>query len=252
LGSRRFATFAPGRNPLFNVVYIRRRSKENVSGPFKEFKIEFDDEVLGNYRVEVDPSPQFESTWGAVAEAQEIQRQFIEDAIREKLERENRKELKMGIKQCGNETIKVPFTKPLTVLLTRDIPAVQEQADKDLKAIEDGSQIFVHPTNEAYFHRLRLRVAEKPKLASKIAVFYQDENEKQHEVPLDFNGELRWPPGFGNELWNEEAEIMKVRYGRIEQRTGPLTCSKCGGKTWQLGNGLCEKCDPDVNAARSA
>jgi hypothetical protein len=29
-------------------------------------------------------------------------------------------------------------------------------------------------------------------------------------------------------------------------------CSKCGGKTWQLINGLCEKCSPLINAAENA
>jgi hypothetical protein len=113
-----------------------------------------------------------------------------------------------------SENIKVPFSRALTVLITKDVPAVQEQADKDIKAIEEGSQAFVHPQNEAYFHRLRLRVAENPELAKKIAVFYQDENGKLHEVKLLFKDELHWPPGFGNELWDEEMKIKEARMMR--------------------------------------
>jgi hypothetical protein len=112
--------------------------------------------------------------------------------------------------------IKVPFTRALTVLLTKDIPVAQKQADDDLKAIEDGSQVFAHPTNEGYFHRLRRRIAEKPELADKIAVFYQDENGKLHEVKLKFKDELKWPAGFYSELWDEEIEIMKVRHAKGE------------------------------------
>lgn len=29
----------------------------------------------------------------------------------------------------------------------------------------------------------------------------------------------------------------------------PLQCSKCGGRTWQTDNGLCEKCSPNMNSA---
>lgn len=117
--------------------------------------------------------------------------------------------------------IKVPFSRALTVFLTKDMPASQAQADADLQAVEDGSQVFVHPTNEAYFHRLRRRVAEKPELLGKIVVFYQDENAKLSEVDLTFEDELHWPPGFGCELWDEEIEIMKARYARGETTLKP-------------------------------
>ena len=62
--------------------------------PFRKFTVEFDDERLGTYRVEVKPSPvpppllTEAHTWGRVLDVQETQRQFIEDAIQEKLERE--------------------------------------------------------------------------------------------------------------------------------------------------------------------
>ena len=108
--------------------------------------------------------------------------------------------------------IKVPFTKPLTVLLTKDMPAAQQQADEDIKAIDDGTVTMRHPANEAYFHRLRRRIAEHPELAEKIAVFFQDENGKLHEIGLGFEHELRWPVGFCSELWDEETEIQKVRH----------------------------------------
>jgi hypothetical protein len=109
--------------------------------------------------------------------------------------------------------IKVPFTRALTVLLTRDISVGQAQADSDLAAIET-SQVIAHPTNEGYFHRLRLRVAENPALAEKIAVFYQDEKGKLREIGLHFEDELRWPPGFMQELWEEEMRIREAEKGR--------------------------------------
>lgn len=106
--------------------------------------------------------------------------------------------------------MKVPFTRALTVLLTKDAPVAQKQADDDLKAIENGS-VFRHPANEAYFHRLRRRVAEKPELTNKIVVFYQDKDGKLHEIELASGQQLRWPPGFMSEIWDEEVEIMKLR-----------------------------------------
>lgn len=107
--------------------------------------------------------------------------------------------------------IKVPFTRSLTVILTKDVPVAQQQADDHLKAVQDGFQVIFHPSNEAYFHRLRKRVSEKPELAEKIAVFYQDVDGTLKEVGLRYEDELRWPVGFGNELWEEEMEIIKIR-----------------------------------------
>ena len=119
----------------------------------------------------------------------------------------------------SGQTIKVPFTKALTVLLTKDTPFAQEKADADLKAIEEGSQVFAQPTNEGYFHRLRRRVAEKPELAEKIAVFFQDAN-GLHEVGLQFEDELKWPPGFMSELFVEECEIAQTRHERSQRSEG--------------------------------
>jgi hypothetical protein len=118
----------------------------------------------------------------------------------------------------GVQELKIPFTRALTVLLRKEIPLAQRQADDDIRDIENGGVTVSQPVNEGYFHRLRRRVAERPELAKNIVVFYQDENDKLHEIGLSLEDQVRWPVGFCSELWEEESEIEAARRKNAKQK----------------------------------
>jgi hypothetical protein len=105
--------------------------------------------------------------------------------------------------------IRPPFQKELTVIMTKDGSA--EQADADIEAIKNGSTVFRMSVPELYFHQLRLRAAQDPTLASRIAVFYMDKDNVMQPVGLEFGDQLKWPVGFCNEIWDLEVAIQQTR-----------------------------------------
>jgi hypothetical protein len=104
--------------------------------------------------------------------------------------------------------IKFPYQRQLTVVISDNLDPVQ--ADADIQAIKDGSTVVQTGISEDYFHRLRLRVAEDPSLADKIAAFYLKDG-VLIPVGLGYEDELIWPVGFLQAGWEEEIKINKAR-----------------------------------------
>lgn len=103
----------------------------------------------------------------------------------------------------------LPGQKPLTFLMQP--PEDMKQADAVIEALKRGDTTFVPtPISELFFHQLRLRVAQDPTLADKIAVYYLHEG-KWREVGLRYGDSLRWPVGFCQEGWEIEGGISKAR-----------------------------------------
>lgn len=80
-----------------------------------------------------------------------------------------------------------------------------------------GKTALVETHSEMFFHRLRLRAAQDPRLMDKIAVYFIDRPQddgicsKPRVVDLGNEGELRWPEGFLQEAWETETQINAVR-----------------------------------------
>jgi predicted ATPase len=82
---------------------------------------------------------------------------------------------------------------------------------------KSGRSSIVETHSEAFFHRLRLRVAMDPKLASLVAVYFLDGRPqtgpcKQPQlVPLEDESPLPWPVGFLTEGVEQELSILAIR-----------------------------------------
>ncbi len=82
-----------------------------------------------------------------------------------------------------------------------------------------GRPALVETHSEMFFHRLRLRAAQDPKLMDKIAVYFIDPPKdgicsNPRPVGLGFEDELRWPEGFLQEAYETEMQINVVRQSR--------------------------------------
>jgi predicted ATPase len=79
-----------------------------------------------------------------------------------------------------------------------------------------GTTTLVETHSEMFFHRLRLRAAMDPALASQIAVYFVDAPiegtcSTPRSVGLGYADEIRWPEGFLHEAWEIETQINAVR-----------------------------------------
>jgi predicted ATPase len=82
-----------------------------------------------------------------------------------------------------------------------------------------GRSILVETHSEMFFHRLRLRAAQDPRVAEKIAVYFIDSPNKgvctpPRLVPLDAHGPVQWPEGFMQEAWEIETQIQAAQTPR--------------------------------------
>ena len=82
-----------------------------------------------------------------------------------------------------------------------------------------GRTSLVETHSEMFFHRLRLRAAQDPRLMDNIAVYFIDPPKdgfcsKPRPVGLGFEEELRWPEGFLQEAYETEMQINAIRQAR--------------------------------------
>jgi predicted ATPase len=85
----------------------------------------------------------------------------------------------------------------------------------------NGTTSIVETHSEAFFHQLRLRVAENPALASMIGIYFVDAATAEGcSVPrligLEERDEIIWPEGFLNDSWEREIRIQELRENRAK------------------------------------
>lgn len=109
-----------------------------------------------------------------------------------------------------DEKIEIRLKTALTAVISDDLGHMQ--AERDVVAVKNGSQVLNAAASEMYFHGLRLAVAKEPELAKSFTVLYRSTNGELREIGLGRDDELTWPVGFLQSGWEIETEIQKSRW----------------------------------------